>query len=467
MEIERKGQKMDLIASIRSYVNEQKERLVEELIAFLRRGAVSTTGEGIEESVAFLRDHLARLNFQPRILRIEEANPVVFGEGGNPSSPAALCIYGHYDVQAPDPLSEWRSDPFEPVIRNGLIYARGATDDKGNLFANIKAAETLIHVLGERFPLRLKFMFEGEEEIGSPNLRFYLERYGELFKSDVTIVCDRGIHESGRPQIFLGNKGLVSVRVTSKRGIRDVHSGHAPLIPSSAWDLVHLLHSLKDERGLIRIPGYYDSVAPPSQEELALLESIPFDLQEFKRKYGIEKTLVNGDGKEHLQALLFSPTCNISGIQGGWMGEKPKTIIPSMTSVQLDFRLVKKQKGKEIKEKIARAIETSPFGPFEVEVRGEFEEYRLDPQNPWARLAIDTAREVTGKEPVVWPLLDGSGPLCLFPEYLGSPTFIIGLGAPFETANTHAPNENIGIDHYLTGIVQMATLIARAARIDG
>lgn len=458
---------MDLIASIRAYVNEQRERLVGELMAFLRKGAVSTTGEGIEETVAFLQGALGRLNFGPKILRAEEANPLVFGEGGDPSSPVALCIYGHYDVQAPDPLSEWRSNPFEPVIRNGLIYARGATDDKGNLFANIKAAEALMQVLGGRLPVRLKFLFEGEEEIGSPNLRHYLERYKELLKSDVTIVCDRGIHESGRPQIFLGNKGLVSVRVECRRGIRDVHSGHAPLIPSSAWDLVHLLHSLKDERGRIRIPGYYDSVVPPSDEEMALLESIPFDPVTFKRKYGIEKTLVEGDGKEHLKALLFSPTCNISGIRGGWIGTRPKTIIPSTTSVQLDFRLVKKQEGREIKEKIVRAIETSPFGPFDLDARGEFEEYRLSPQNPWARLAIDTARDVTGKEPVVWPLLDGSGPLCLFPQYLGCPTFIIGLGAPFETANTHAPNENIGIDQYLTGIVQMATLMARAAHVRG
>lgn len=458
---------MNLIASIRSYVNEQKERLVEELLAFLRKGAVSTTGEGIDECVAFLFEQLEQLRFRPKILREEGAHPLVFGEGGDPSSSVAICIYGHYDVQAPDPLAEWRSDPFGPVIRDGLIYARGATDDKGNLFANIKAAEALMEVLGDRFPVRLKFMFEGEEEIGSPNLRRYLEGYQGLLKADVTIVCDRGVHESGRPQIFLGNKGLVSVRIACRRGIRDVHSGHAPLIPSSAWDLVHLLHSLRDERGFIRIPGYYDAVVPPSEEEMALLESIPFDVETFKRKYGIEKTLVEGDAKDHLRALLFSPTCNISGIHGGWIGKKPKTIIPGTTSAQLDFRLVKKQEGKEIKGKIIRSVEASPFGPFDLDVRGEFEEYRLSPHNPWARLAIDTAREVTGKEPVVWPLLDGSGPLCLFPQYLGSPTFIIGLGAPFETANTHAPNENIGVDHYLTGIIQMATLIARATHLGG
>ncbi len=451
---------MDLVPSLKSYVNAHKDRLVEELKTFLRKPGISTTGVGMEETAQFLFDELTHLGFQSRVLRLENASPVVYGEAGDPSASVTLCIYGHYDVQAPDPLSEWNSDPFQPVVRDGLIYARGATDDKGNLFANIKAAETVLGVM-KRLPLRLKFFFEGEEEIGSPNLKRYLETYQGMLKSDMTIVCDRGIHESGRPQIYLGNKGLVSVRVSCRKARRDVHSGHAPLIPSGIWDLIRLLGSLKDEQERILIPGYYDNVLPPSEEELKLLESIPFDPERFKRQYGIRKILVDGSPVDLLRALLFRPTSNISGIQAGWTGEKPKTIIPAAATALLDFRLVKKQGLDEIKEKVTRAIGASPFGPFDLQVRGEFEEYRVSPSHPWAKLAIETAREVTGKDPVVWPLLDGSGPLVLFPRYIGGETFIIGLGAPFETANTHAPNENIGIDHYLTGIVQMAALLVR------
>jgi acetylornithine deacetylase/succinyl-diaminopimelate desuccinylase-like protein len=455
---------MDLNFSLRNYVDQHRDRLVDELKSFLRRPGISTTGVGIEDTVQFLFDELTRLGFQSRVLRLENANPVVYGEAGDPSASVTICIYGHYDVQAPDPLSEWHSDPFEPVVRDGLIYARGATDDKGNLFANIKASETVLTVLG-RLPLRLKFFFEGEEEIGSPNLKRYLETYQDLLKSDMTILCDRGVHESGRPQIYLGNKGLVSVRVSCRRARRDVHSGHAPLIPSGVWDLVRLLGSLKDEREKILVPGHYDNVLQPSEEELKLLEKIPFDPETFKMQYGIRKTLANGSPVDLLRALLFRPTCNISGIAAGWTGQKPKTIIPAAATAILDFRLVKKQGLNEIKEKVTRAIEASPFGPFDLEVRGEFEEYRVSPSHPWARLAIETAKEVTGKDPVVWPLLDGSGPLVLFPRYIGGETFIIGLGAPFETANTHAPNENIGIDHYLTGIVQMAALLIKGSRI--
>ena len=256
---------------------------------------------------------------------------------------------------------------------------------------------------------------------------------------------------------------MVSARIRCRRAYRDVHSGHAPLIPSSPWDLIHLLGSLKDGKNRILIPGYYDKVMQPSEEERALLKSIPFDPEKFVSQYQISHTLATGGPLELLKALLFEPTANISGIRSGWTGEKAKTIIPAEATAVIDFRLVKKQECAEASEKIAKAIETLPFGPFDLDIQPHFEEYRCEPTNQWARLAVDVARDVTGLDPVVWPLLDGSGPLCWFHRYLGGPTFIIGLGAPFETANTHAPNENIGIEHYLTGIVQMSTFFLRAA----
>jgi acetylornithine deacetylase/succinyl-diaminopimelate desuccinylase-like protein len=222
---------------------------------------------------------------------------------------------------------------------------------------------------------------------------------------------------------------------------------------------------LKDAQNRILIPGYYNAVVEPSEMEADLLKTIPFDPERFRRQYGIADTLASGAALDLLKALVFEPTANISGIKSGWVAEKPKTIVPAEATAFLDFRLVKSQTSKDAGEKIARFVEDSPYGPFEVEIKPHFEEYRCSPSNPWAQLAIQVAREVTAKDPVVWPLLDGSGPLCWFNRYLGGPTFIIGLGAPFETANTHAPNENIGIDHYLTGIVQMATLIYRAGRL--
>jgi acetylornithine deacetylase/succinyl-diaminopimelate desuccinylase-like protein len=457
-----RGAVMELVSRFKNHVEQNRERLVAELVRFLSQPSVSTTGLGIEETVHFLDDEMKGLGFSTQVWRLDGANPAVFGEAGDLNSPVSLCVYGHYDVQAPDPLGLWHSDPFQPEIRNGLIYARGATDDKGNLFANLKAAEAVLTLLS-KLPIRLKFFFEGEEEIGSPNLRRYLKTYGELLRSGATVLCDRGIHESGRPQIYLGNKGMVSVRVLCRRAGRDVHSGHAPLIPSSTWDLIRFLASLKHGRNQITIPGYCDQVMPPSEEELALLKSIPFDAEKFRTQYGIPETLVQGEALDMLRALLFEPTANVSGITSGWVGEKPKTIIPAEATALLDFRLVKGQDPESAGRKIANAIETSPFGPFDFELNPQFEEYRCNPRDPWVLLAMEVAREVTGLEPVVWPLLDGSGPLCWFHRDLGGPTFIIGLGSPFETANTHAPNENIGIAQYLTGIAQMGVYFCRAA----
>ena len=455
---------MTILERIQAYVSENRDRLIDELMTFLAQPSVSTTGVGIEDTVNFLEKELRRHHFSPRILKLDNAYPVVYGDNGNTTAAVSLCIYGHYDVQDPDPLSEWHSDPFTPQIRDGKIFARGATDDKGNLFANIKAAEAVAAIV-ENLPLRLKFFFEGEEEIGSPNLQEYLQNYADLLKSDATILCDRGVHESGRPQIYLGDKGMVSVRIQSHKAQRDVHSGHAPLIPSSTWDLVRLLQSIKDDRGRIAIPGYYEDVEPPTPEELALLESIPFDGETFKSRYGINDILVGGPAVERLRALVFEPTANISGLQAGWSGAKPKTIIPARSEAVMDFRLVKRQRSGIAAAKIQNFVASSPYGPFELDVQPHFEEYRCPPTDPWAKLAIKAAKEATGKDPVVWPLLDGSGPLCWFKQYLGGPTFIIGLGAPFETANTHAPNENIGVEQYLTGIVQMACLIYQACEV--
>lgn len=452
---------MDSIAKLKAWVRENRQRLIDELLTFLSQPSVSTTGLGIEETVRILQDELDRLGFETRTLTLDGAYPVVFGEAGDKNASVSLCIYGHYDVQDPDPLSEWHSDPFKPEIRNHKVYARGATDDKGNLYANIKAAEAVQAVFSE-LPLRLKFFLEGEEEIGSPNLRDYLSTYSDCLKADATVVCDRGVHESGRPQIYLGDKGLVAVRVRCRHAKRDVHSGHAPLIPSSPWNLVRLLNSLKNEFGRIQIPGYTDDTEAPTASELELLKSIPFDPDAFCRRYGISQILAEGSPVEQLHALLFEPTCNISGIKSGWVGEKAKTIIPADATAILDFRLVKGQPAQTAADKITRFIEDSPYGPFEFTASPVFEPYQCPPENPWAQLSMSVAQAVTGQEPVVWPLLDGSGPLCWFHQYLEAPTFIIGLGAPFETANTHAPNENIGIDQYLTGIVQMATMMVRA-----
>lgn len=456
----RKGRKYvsELTKRISDYVDAHADELITDLQRFLRQPSVSTENIGMVECTEMIQKELEKLGMENRMLELDGAFPAVYGVSKTDGCKKQLTVYGHYDVQAVDPIDKWTSDPFSPEIRDGKIYARGATDDKGNLWANIKAAEVLKEVTG-KIPAGLKFFFEGEEEIGSPNLANFFSTYSSVLSSDACVLCDRGIHESGRPQFYLGNKGLMEVEISCKRAKRDVHSGHAPLIPNAVWDLVSLLNSMRDANGNIIMEGYTDSVCAPSVEEIDLIRDIPYDLEQFKKEYDIPEILGGGtEPAEVIKRLLYTPTCNISGIKGGWAGERGKTIVPCEAWVRLDMRLVKGMSIAESKEKLLSFIAKSPYGPFDVKIKANNEPYQCPPRHELVQLSERLATEVYGSAPVVWPLLDGSGPMCMFPQFLKGDVFVIGLGAPFSTANTHAPDENIGIREYLTAIKLMANI---------
>lgn len=449
-----------------NYVDQEKEYFIASLFRFLRMKSISAQNVGMKECALFLKETMDSLGIDTEIWEIEGAYPVIYGELLNPKAEKTLLIYGHYDVQPPEPLELWDSDPFEPEIRDNKIYARGATDDKGNLWATIMALK-LLQGNKSTPSINIKFFFEGEEEVGSPYIEKYLNIYQDrLQDADYTILCDRGIHESGRPQMYLGNKGILSVEVLLKGAMRDVHSGQAPLLPNPAWELVWLLRKLKNEANKILIPGYYDGVLRPSIEDLQLMAKIPFDQQEYCEAYGIENILIGGEAHVILSELLFSPTATINGLTSGYQGDGGKTIVPSKASVKLDFRFVKGQDPKKCTNLIRNFLcENTPEGTL----------IRIDePKNPCkvpfsaevVQVSIQAARKIYGTEPVVWPLLDGSGPMSLFEEILNAPAIIIGLGAPFSLANTHAPNENIGVDNYLNGIKLMATIYSQYGKKD-
>ena len=443
---------------ISAYVDANAGRLVEELQRFLRQPSISTVNQGMEECVDMLREELEGLGLKTELLQVEGAFPAVFARSPKKGEKKELFVYNHYDVQDPDPLDQWASDPFGAEIRDGYVYARGATDDKGNLYANMKALEVLKELLGE-VPPGIKLFVEGEEEIGSPNLERYLSRFADELHADGAVACDRGVHESGRPQMYLGCKGMVRAEISCRRAKRDVHSGQAPLIPNAAWDLLRLLNSMMDENHHITIPGYLDAVQPPTEEELALIGTIPMDLGDYKAEYAVNR-LVCGDkdGEELVKELLYRPTCNISGIKSGWTGERGKTIVPCDAWVRLDLRLIKDMTAEEAAKRLEAFVKASPYGPFEVTAVPSIPPYKVPPNDELVQLAGRLAKEVYGRDPVVWPYLDGTAPFGLFPRYIGGDIFVIGLGAPFATANTHAPNENISIEQYLTGIKYMANI---------
>jgi acetylornithine deacetylase/succinyl-diaminopimelate desuccinylase-like protein len=449
-----------LLNTLEQYVNENQNDLIESLQQFLRLKSISAQNIGMEECAEFLKNTMDDIGIATKMLRRDHAFPVIYGEVINPSAKKTLLIYGHYDVQPPEPIELWDSDPFDPVIRDGKIYARGATDDKGNLWATIMAVKCLLSN-DMQLPINLKFFFEGEEEIGSPNFKAYMEENKELLAADYTILCDRGVHESGRPQMYLGHKGITHIEITIKGAKRDVHSGQAPFIPNAAWHLVWLLNKLKNEKDEILIPGYYDKVVEPTNEDIELLKNVPFDKKEYCDIYGIKEINPANDGVDALVSLLFQPTATINGLTSGYQGEGNKTIVPNRASAKLDLRFVNNQDPKECANMVREFLSTHYDGEIEVEMGDLRIPSKVSPKAEIVQVSIESSKDVYGEDPVVWPMLDGAGPMGLFEKILGAPAIIVGLGAPFAFANTHAPNENISIDNYLNGIKLMATIYQR------
>ncbi|MGI2328117.1 M20/M25/M40 family metallo-hydrolase [Planococcus sp. YIM B11945] len=448
------------IKELHDHIEQNQSSYLASLTEFLKIKSISTKNMGMEDCALFLKNFMEEIGISTKMLKEEGAFPAVYGEVANPDAVKTLLIYGHYDVQPEDPIELWDSLPFEPEIRDGKVFARGATDDKGNLWATIVAVKVLLE-LQKTSSVNLKFFFEGEEEIGSPNLEAYMKNNKELLKADFTILCDRGIHESGRPQIYLGNKGITNAEISLTTAKRDTHSGQAPLLPNAAWELVWLLNKLKETDLEIMVPSYYDDVMGPSEADLELIESIPFDEQEYLEAYGIQK--INGTGEafdkvKTLTQLLYEPTMTINGLTSGYQEQGNKTVIPRKASAKLDFRFVKNQNPEKCVEQIKSHLSTLTGAAIEVSFGDTRNPSKVDPREHGVLKSIKAAASVYGKEPVVWPLLDGSGPMSLFEEILGAPAIIIGLGSPFAYANTHAPNENIGIDNYLNGIAMMAYL---------
>jgi acetylornithine deacetylase/succinyl-diaminopimelate desuccinylase-like protein len=445
--------------SILNLLKRDNDQLIESLRRFLKMKSIAAQDLGMQETAEYLASAMQDTGLDTRMLTLEGAFPAVFGSYIHPGATRTLLIYGHYDVQPVEPLNLWHSDPFGAEVRNGRIYSRGATDDKGNLWATLMAFK-ILKTLKNEIPLNLKFFFEGEEEVGSPNLRPYLETYKELLSADCTILCDRGVHESGRPQIYLGNKGIMSAEIEIEGPSRDIHSGQAPLIANPAWQLIRALDSLKDAEERILVPGYYDKVDPPSPEEMELLEQIPFDKKEFISAYGLENTLPGTDGMQALIHLLYTPTATINGLSSGYQGRGNKTIIPSKASAKLDFRFVMRQDPQDCADAVKVFLEErlSMCRAYRISLSEPVNPHKMDPSEPIVGVARRCAARTYGSEPVVWPLLDGSGPMAYFGDILGAPAMIIGLGAPFAYANTHAPNEYIGVDDYLNGIALMADI---------
>lgn len=412
--------------------------------------------EGVEDCARLVKGMLEDVGAKTKVLELPGVAPLIFGEIEKPGSNRTILFYNHYDVQPVEPLELWRSPPFKPEIRDGRMYGRGVSDDKGHLVARLKLVESYMRVNGEP-PCNIKFCFEGEEEVGSGHLEKYVAQNRDLFRSDAVLWEYGKIDAMGRPIISLGVKGMIYVDLTLKTLDQDAHSSLAAALPSPVWRLVRLLSLMKDERERILIPGWYDHLEGLSQEEESLLRSEPSEAEGLLSSYGA-KTFAGGMNlDEAKRALVGGPTANVAGIWGGYTGPGSKTVLPAQVRCKMDFRLVPGQDPEELLSKMKDFLSRNGFSDVVIEKMTMEPAARTRYTSPWAQSAIKAAGEVFGTKPVIELSSAGTGPLYVFTRGYGSEAIDIGF-SPHDDA-IHAPNENIRLDYLEQGMVWIAQTV--------
>jgi acetylornithine deacetylase/succinyl-diaminopimelate desuccinylase-like protein len=426
---------------------------------FLRIPSISTLPENrgdIDRAAQFAAAAMRSAGLENVAIIQGEKHPLVRADWLHaPGKPTVLC-YGHYDVQPVDPIEEWSTPPFEPTLRNGNLYARGSADDKGQLYAHIKAVEALRAVHGQ-LPVNLKFLLEGEEEVGGESVAEYVAGNQEELRADVALVSDTAMYAEGMPSLCIGLRGLVYMEVEAFGPARDLHSGnYGGAAPNAVYALIELLSKAKNRRGVIQIPGIYDDVEPPAPAEKQSWESLPFDEKEFRKKEVGSKSLTGEPGYSVLERIWARPTFEVHGIAGGFTGAGAKTVIPAKATAKVSIRLVSKQDPDKVIEAFKAFVrKKTPKGVrTEVRVLSAAPAVLVNPDHPAVRTASEAFAAVFGK-PTVFIRSGGSIPIVgEFAKHLGIPTVLMGFGLPDD--GLHAPNEKFHLEQYYKGIVTVA-----------
>jgi acetylornithine deacetylase/succinyl-diaminopimelate desuccinylase-like protein len=439
--------------NVNKYIEDNKDRFIEELIELLKIPSISADSSYKEEVIRAaeaVRKTLEQAGADNAELCPTEGFPVVYGEKIiDPAKPTVL-VYGHYDVQPADPLDLWDSPPFEPVIKEGKIYARGAADDKGQVYMHVKAFELMMKT--DQLPCNIKFIIEGEEEVGSVSLEGFIKANKEKLKADIILISDTSMLSLENPSITTGLKGLSYLEVEVTGPNRDLHSGvYGGAVANPINVLCEMIASLKDENNHITIPGFYDKVLEASEEERALMAKTPFDLNEYKEKLGIKE--VHGEkGYSTIERTGIRPTLDVNGIWGGYIGEGAKTVLPSKAYAKISMRLVPNQSDKEITQLFENHFKSIAPDAVTVKVKPHHggEPYVTPINIPEYQAASEAIERAFGKQPV--PVrAGGSIPIvALFEKELGLKSILLGFG--LDTDAIHSPNEHFGIDNFLKGI---------------
>jgi acetylornithine deacetylase/succinyl-diaminopimelate desuccinylase-like protein len=450
-----------LLQNLKSCTKEVVPSAIETLKAYLRLPSISAQNKAIPETVNFVLNQIQEHGGEAKVLDDLGGNPVVYGffaAGSNGDSTKTLLFYNHYDVQPPEPLNEWESEPFEPTILDGKLFARGTSDNKGDLLARLTAIKVLQKVEGG-LPCNIKFMIEGEEEIGSPNLAPYLQKYKELFKADACIWEFGMKDEEDRVNMVAGIKGMAYMELTCTGADIDMHSSVGAYVDNAAWRLVQSLATMKNERNDILVNGFYDGIVEPTDSEKQAVLNLPFNEEAVIELYGLKRPLITAaKGVDPREAMVFHPTMTICGLESGYTGEGAKTVLPKIAKAKLDCRLVPGQDPNHIFTCIQNHLESHGFQDINVSLINGQKAYRSDYNHPFVAHVLESACKVYEKNPVLAPNSAGTGPMYEFGKQLNLP--IVSTGVGWVGSKAHAPNESIRICDFEEGVVHMAYMMA-------
>ena len=443
------------------YARENGSRFVEELKALLRIPSVSTAPEhagDVRKAAEFVADGLRAAGLENvRLIETtsekhKNGHPLVYGEWLKaPGSPAVLC-YGHYDVQPAEPLDEWKSPPFEPTERDGNIYARGAVDDKGQMWMHVKALESLMKS-GGKLPVNVRVIVEGEEEVGGEGIAAFVREHGDQLKADAALVSDTDMFAPELPTLCVGLRGMIYTELEVRGAATDLHSGmYGGVAPNPFVALAQIIARLKREDGRIGIPGFYDGIEEPTKDELEAWRSLPFDEEEYRKKEVGSPALTGEEMFSVIERTWSRPTMDVHGIAGGFTGVGAKTVIPAKALAKISFRLVPGMKPDETFEKYKDFVEEiCPKGvTCEVRMIHSGDPIVVSTDNEYIRAAKQAMAKVFGKDTV---FVRGGGSIPIVGDFvreLGIPTVMMGFGLPDD--NLHAPNEKFHLPNFHRGI---------------
>lgn len=437
--------------ALTSYLDSHIHEAQSLLEQMARQPSIAAQNVGMAEMAEMVERLLAETGFTTQRLYAAGAPVAIYGEligSGN----STVLLYNHYDVQPAEPYDLWLTPPFEPTVREGKLYARGASDNKGEIAARLTAIRALRAVHGT-LPVTLRWIIEGEEEIGSPHFGAIAEKYSALLKADGCLWEGSSFDVAGRPQATLGAKGLLYVQLDVEGTKVDAHSGNAPILPSAAWRLVQALATLRGPDGRVRIPGFYDAVQPPTPEQREAMENQTDEEAELRETYGITSFIDNLTGLELRERYSFAPTCNIAGLLSGYTGEGSKTVLPSKAMAKIDFRLVPNQAPDDILAKLRSHLDTQGYNDIRITVFGRAEPTVSSMSDPFVRRILAIAESFNGKKPSITPLSGGSLPL-LEPlnRFVGLPGLSAPGNATYWANGAHAPNEHIRLEDLERGV---------------